>query len=396
MTNLLKNHSSPSPETVALRLLEYCQSQGFAGWDPYDGLNSRLFKACKALDFKYARLVFIQLLKRSPINLRSLLLIPKEQNPKAIALFLSSIVKLVDLGLIPTDHLVTELTEMLLSLASTQNGHVGWGYNFDWQTRGVLVPRGSPNIICTTFAGNALLDAYSRCQDSRLLDAAANAAKYLMDRLYDELSETESCFNYVLQGKERVHNANLLGAAFLCRVSKATQNQSLIEPALKATRFSTNCQKTDGSWDYGEATIQSWTDNFHTGYNLCALRRIGIEANTSEFEPSIRQGLNFYLRNFFTDDGAPKYFHNKLYPIDIHSVAQSIVTLSTFADVDGVLVRKAVKVAEYAIENMWNNKGYFYYQMLPIFKNRISYMRWSQAWMLFALSHMLILLRDPS
>ena len=25
-------------------LLDYCKSQGFKGWDPYDGLNSKVFK----------------------------------------------------------------------------------------------------------------------------------------------------------------------------------------------------------------------------------------------------------------------------------------------------------------------------------------------------------------
>ena len=39
--------------------------------------------------------------------------------------------------------------------------------------------------------------------------------------------------------------------------------------------------------------------------------------------------------------------------------------------------------------HMWNRKGYFYYQVLPFFTNRISYMRWSQAWMLLALATML-------
>jgi hypothetical protein len=38
---------------------------------------------------------------------------------------------------------------------------------------------------------------------------------------------------------------------------------------------------------------------------------------------------------------------------------------------------------------MWSEKGYFYYQVLPLIKNRIAYMRWSQAWMLLALSMLL-------
>jgi hypothetical protein len=231
--------------------------------------------------------------------------------------------------LLKDNELIKELAERLLALASNHEGYTGWGYNFDWQTRGVLVLRGTPNIICTTFAGNALLDAYPHLKDPRLLDTATNAAKFILERLYEEINDSESSFNYYLQGKSRVHNANLLGAAFLCRLSRINENQSLLGPALKATRFSTNRQHPDGSWDYGEAPSQRWIDNFHTGFNLCALRIIGLEANTSEFESHVQRGFDFYLKNFFNSDGAPKYFHDRLYPIDIHCIAQSIITLMT-------------------------------------------------------------------
>jgi len=228
MTDQIRNLSHPSPEDITLKLLEYCKSREWAGWDPYDALNSRLFKTFKFLDFKYFRLALTQLLKRSPINLRPFLLVEKGVNPKGIALFLSSAVKLTKIGLLPDDRLVRELTNRLLELASQNNGYIGWGYNFDWQTRGVLVSKGSPNIICTTFAGNALLDAYSHCGDTCALDAASRAAKFILEKFYYKINDAESCFNYYLQGKAQVHNANLLGAAFLCRLSRAIGDQSFI------------------------------------------------------------------------------------------------------------------------------------------------------------------------
>ena len=85
----------------------------------------------------------------------------------------------------------------------------------------------------------------------------------------------------------------------------------------------------------------------------------------------------------------PRYFHNRTYPIDIHSVAQSIITLLAFRDFDAINVELAHIVANWAMENMWDREGYFYYQVQPFYKNRISYMRWSQAWMLLALSTLL-------
>jgi hypothetical protein len=130
-------------------------------------------------------------------------------------------------------------------------------------------------------------------------------------------------------------------------------------------------------------------DNFHTGYNLCALRSICEYAGTSEFEFHIRRGFEFYRTHFFREDGAPKYFHDRIYPIDIHSVAQSIITLLEFRTLDEGSVKQALSVFEWTMNHMWDRQGYFYYQAFPLFKNKISYMRWSQAWMLLALSNFL-------
>ena len=51
--------------------------------------------------------------------------------------------------------------------------------------------------------------------------------------------------------------------------------------------------------------------------------------------------------------------------------------------------RLAFSVFEWAVDNMWNEKGYFNYQVLAGYQNKISYMRWSQAWMVLALATLL-------
>jgi len=37
---------------TTLKLLAYCQANDWAGYDPYDALNSEIFKALPVLDFK--------------------------------------------------------------------------------------------------------------------------------------------------------------------------------------------------------------------------------------------------------------------------------------------------------------------------------------------------------
>ena len=383
------NEASMTARDTALKLLEYCRANDWAGYDPYDALNSRVFKALPFLNFKMARLVLTQAVKRCPVNLRPLLLVPKSPNPKGIALFLSSSVKLSRIGLLEDGHAIRELAEMLLSLRSPHNPHYCWGYNFDWQTRAELVPEGSPNIICSTFAANALLDAYEYSREPSWLDAALSTAEFILDALFWRDGGSKACFSYTPFGRTEIHNANLLGSAFLCRVSQVTNQKKYLEPALDAARYSVSKQHEDGSWDYGESANQRWIDNFHTGYNLVALKRIKEFGASAEFDASIHKGFKFYKEHFFRADGAPRYFHDKTYPIDIHSVSQSIITLIEFGNSPEENVLLAHSVFNWAMKQMWDNRGFFYFQKHRHYTVRIPFMRWSQAWMLLAITVLL-------
>ena len=375
---------------AVLALLDYCRGQGFAGFDPYDALNSRLFNATPFKHSKICRLIATQGLKRLPFNLRPLLLISKEQNPKALALFLAAGLKLSKLGIPGTENVVGEMVGRLEALRSKGTTYWCWGYSFPWQTRTIIVPRGEPNLVCTAFVAEALLDAYEKTRESRLLDMANSAGQYILKELYWTDADGTASFSYPLPGmRSKVHNANFLGAALLCRLYKHTGYRQSLEPALKIARYSAALQQENGAWVYGEASTQGWADNFHTGYNLCALSAISRDAGTAEFDTRIRKGFEFYRKHFFREDGAPKYFHDRTYPIDIHCVAQSIITLLAFRDVDAINIDLAHIVCNWAMENMRDDAGYFYYQIQPLYKNRISYMRWSQAWMLLALSTLL-------
>ncbi len=85
-------------EPAIYRLFAYCEANHWAGYDPYDALNSRIFEALPFLNSRLPRLALIQAFKRSPINLRPISLVPKTQNPKAIALFLASLITLIRAG----------------------------------------------------------------------------------------------------------------------------------------------------------------------------------------------------------------------------------------------------------------------------------------------------------
>jgi hypothetical protein len=379
-----------TPEVAIVKLLDYCRANDWAGYDPYDATNSRLFETLPFLNSRLPRLVLTQLLKRSPINIRLLLLIPPTQNPKAIALFLSALLKPSKTELADRENLIRLMIDRLIALRSAGVSYWCWGYSFPWQTRTILVPAGAPNLVCTTFVADALLDAYEQRRDSQCLSMAVSAAEYILNELYWTDESSIAGFGYPLPSvRNQVHNANLLAAALLCRVYKHTGEERFFGTAMKVARYSATKQQADGSWYYGEAPSQRWIDNFHTGYNLCALRSISRCVETTEFESCIRRGFEFYRDHFFREDGAARYFHNRTYPLDIHSVAQSIITLLAFRDLDPGSVSKAHSVFQWAMDHMWDDRGFFYYRVLRVCTIRTSYMRWSQAWMLLAISTLL-------
>jgi hypothetical protein len=385
----MANKTSSKPENnlsdLLRKLLVYCRRNDWAGHDPYDALNSKLFDMFPILDSKIPRLVMTQALKRSPVNLRDILAIPKTQNPKALALFLMAFSRMSTEGLPDREDLIKEMIRLIAGKRSLGVSYSCWGYSFPWQTRTIVVPSGAPNLVCTTFVANALFDAYDYCRDSQCLNMALSAAEYILNELYWTEGSAAS-FSYPLPSlRSEVHNANFLAAALLGRAYSRTSDKKFLLPALQVARCSAAKQQADGSWYYGEATSQRWIDNFHTGYNLCALWDLSSHAATTEFDAVIRRGFEFYRRHFFGADGSVRYFHDRTYPIDIHSVAQSIITLLTFKDVDSGNLPLAHSVLQWAVTHMWDDRGFFYYRVLRLHTNRISYMRWSQAWMLLAM-----------
>jgi len=376
---------------VTLKLLSYCQSRNWAGYDPYDALNSKIFKALPFLNSRLPRLALTQALKRSPINLRPVFLISGTQNPKGLALFLQAVMKLSKLGMIEDGGEVVEaLARGIERLRSPNTSFWSWGYSFPWQTRTQLVPAGTPNLVCTLFVAEALLDLFESNGDERYLNMAISAADYFVDELYWTDGDSICSFSYPFpSSRTPVHNANLLAAAFLIRVSQKTGKEKYRTPALNAARYSVRRQRADGSWVYGESDKYGWVDNFHTGFNLCALRSIGENGGGEDFERSLARGFGFYREHFFREDGAPKYFHDRTYPLDVHSAAQSLITLVQLRDLDETNEAMVWKICRWTIANLWQRAGYFCYQKRSWGTIGIPYMRWGQAWMLLALATLL-------
>ena len=392
-----------------IRLKSYCETEDYKGWDPYDGLKSKVANAFLPLKHSaILRLCIIQGFKRCPVNLRRIAMVPKEHNAKGIGLFLQGYCNLYkviekkgvafkELG--TTDEVLRKiryLADLLLQMRSDKMFPVKfhgacWGYNFDWQARRLfLFPAYTPTVVATNFCATALMEAYEVTHDKRYLEVALSAAKFIIEDLHRSEYKDGFLFSYSkLPGNDTVFNASILGSRLLSYCYKYTGNETYKQLARKSIVACCAGQEEDGSWRYGMLPVQKWRDSFHTGYNLDGL--IAYQENTGDnsFDENIAKGFDYYINHFFLDDGTPKYYDNQTYPIDIHCPGQLFVTLSRLHKF-GAFRQTAAKVLQWTIDNMQDPNGYFYYQLKPGMSSKIPYMRWSNAFMFSALSYYLL------
>ncbi len=380
------------------KLKTYCEAQNFAGWDPYDGLNSRVFQATPLKHWDLARLAWIQGFKRSPINFRKLLLVPKEHNAKGIGLFLTAYCNIYKAQQASGKEesgtqneildKINDLANLLISLQSKGYSGACWGYNFDWQARRLfLFPKNTPTVVATTFAASALFRAYEITKNENWLRTALSSANFVLNDLHRTPKKRGFLFSYSpLEGNDTVYNASLLGSKLLSWCYHYSKNENLKASARDSILACTDAQQPDGSWLYGELTTQNWIDSFHTGYNLDALQAYQDFTGDIAFQSHIEKGFRFYIQNFFQDDGTPKYYHNRTYPVDIHCPAQLFVTLRRLNQFE-TYKELAEKVMNRTIGHMQDKRGFFYYQLRRGISSKISYMRWSNAFMFYAMSY---------
>ena len=364
-------------------MLSYIELADYAGYDPYDALNSPLIR-CIGAKNKWVRVGATHLIRRSPVNLRPLFGIQKDHNPKGIGLFLWGYSRLYALT---KEQRYLERIDYILSLLEQlqSKGYSGncWGYNFDWQSWTFMRPKGTPTVVNTSFIGHALLDCYELTGRRQALDMAIPIKAFILDDLHRSGSNGMFCFSYTPVDTEAVHNANLLGASILARLIRYCDDDKLKSAALASLEYSMRHQRDDGSWFYADTNIQGWIDSFHTGFNLQAIRYILDAGLAAKHREAYLKGVEYYAENFFLEDGTPKYYHDRIYPIDIHSPAQAICFFSREGNEYQDLTDRIVN---WMLQNMYSGKGFFYFRKGRLLTNRISYMRWSQAWAFHALT----------
>jgi hypothetical protein len=392
-------------------------ASGYAGIDPFDGLSgSRSLVLARAAgrvlrDPARGRQAVVQAHKRAPVNIRPLTGVRPRRIAKALGLIASGYAALdrAGWGGPARERGLEQLDWLERARVPTGDARAGdapaspfaWGYEFDVQTRWAFYPAGTPNVIATTFVGQAFLDWYELVGDARHLEVARRAVDFVVEQLLVE-DGGRSYFAYVPGNRTLVHNANALAAGFVAAVATAGDAvepvggrddalalaRTVVEPTVAA-------QGPDGLWPYGEGGAIGWVDGFHTAYTIGGLYDVARATGDEALLGVVRRGLAAYIERLFTAGFVPKYTPQKLWPVDIHCASSAIDLFVRLRDLDERCERMARGVTAWTLANMYDGKGGFYYQRTRWYTNRIQYIRWNQAHMFRALSRSLAVASTP-
>lgn len=364
----------------SLRAVEkWVEDHDYMGYEPFDGLSSVLRPL--TFDNLFMERLLQQLVRQSPINLRPLLGVRPQESTKGRGYMgwgYLTMLKVTGDG--SYRDKAAACLGWLAENSSPYYDELSWGNHFDFSSRGGKLPKLEPIIVWTSLIGQACLDAYEQIGDEKYL----NMSRSIMDwisALPREKTASGDCLSYVRYQQSSIHNSNMLGAAFLARGASVTGDGKMMEVARSAMEYSCTRQLEDGAWWYGDAPMYHWVDNFHTGYNLDSLKCYIESSGDETWRDNLVKGLAFFKDNFFEQDGLPKYYHNRAYPVDIQCASQAVTTLALFAEEDPECLELGVKVANWIIDNMQTRKGYFIYRIYPWGRATTPMLHWGQATM---------------
>ena len=387
------NTGSEDLASACMSTLSRGERDGYAGYSKFDALESPLVRA---LSFGWwpLRLLWTQLVTRSPVNLRPLLRVRPGINPEAPALFARANLDCLERGLPgPFAARARACLDWLMTHdASSLGPYHGrcWGYHHAWQSPGFYQPPHYPNCYVTTIVGGALLHGHRVLGQKEYLDAARAAAEFILGDLpvFHEDAE-EKCIAYVpdMRAQFRVINVNALASAMLAQIGASTGEVPLLEQARKLMTFVARRRTSYGAWHYTVNPSQSLVthDNYHTGMILDALLSYEHATGDTRFREDYTIGLDYYRRELFLADGAPKWTNSRVWPHDVHGSAQGTLTFALAGDLE-----TARRIASWGLCCFYKGDGMFAYQRARFVGKRFTLLHWCNGWMARALAALLL------
>ncbi len=352
-------------------------AHGDCSFDPYDGLAAVRMPPGVART-RAGRLAMVQLHKRLPFNGRRLCSIPPTTSAYAVAHFARACLLIARQS---SSGSAARAADARLRWLYANRTSGGWSYPFDVQTRTFHYSRTTPNVVCTAFAANALLDAAETGRQDALAVATDAAGFVLTDLRVRRGGRTY--FAYLPGDRTLIHNGNALAAQLVVRAGRLADRPSMIEAGLEALETTVRAVRPDGSIPYGEGPDLGWIDGHHTGFVVEAMADVAGQVGQRALGPVVEATASFYRRQLFDAEGWPRPRPGARYPVDVIAAAQGI---QTFARLGGSYLTTALSVADFAVRRLRSSSGGFHYQRQRLHLKRVPYARWSDAPMCLALA----------
>ncbi len=364
---------------IALDLNDWFKLNNHKGLDPFQ-LDEKVFGLVNKLPFlSYIRSFLKPFHTRIPTKVFSMN--KGIIHPKALGLAISSNSYLYKET--SRDYLIEEndkLIKMLKKCRSENEVNYCWGHPFSWGDR-PRYPKNIPLVCVTAPIGHWILDFINISGRMEYYEICCSIAENLLEeKKWHNLDSSHSSIFYSDIEKNYTYNGAALVSSFLYRMNQIETNSKWIEKANNLINFIIDEQNLDGSWYYSiemkEKKDKTTIDNRHTGYILEHLAIINSISPTAKLKQKIDKGSEYYIDNLFDED-KPKWSPYQTYPIDIHDVAQAIITLLEIEESS-----RAQSILNFSIEKMFDGKNQFYYKYFKNGRvNKSVFIRWGQAWM---------------
>jgi hypothetical protein len=352
----------------ARMLIANAAERAWRGPDPYDGLLGHWPAVLRR--HALARQAIVQLHARAPIDIRRLY--RRQGHPriaKALGLFAQSALRLQATQ--PDAQTATRGREALELLLADTDSLGAWGYPFDVQTRWSFYPKGSPNVVVTSFAASALVEADRILDDERFRAQATRAAEWVLDKTFNART---GAFSYHEHSDAVIHNANLLAAKVVweCLGEDATARSAVAS----AVERSLSALTPEGMWPYGEGPGLAWQDSFHTGFVLSSL--VALREVDTRVADALERGSRSYATRFFGPQGQAYLWPDRDHPEDAHAAGTGLSALVALGS-QGLVDRSQVALVTERVLRSTLRNGHAIWRRGHRWRTHVTYMRWCDA-----------------
>ncbi|MFB6188268.1 MAG: antibiotic ABC transporter permease [Halapricum sp.] len=377
------------------KTLAYARDRDYTGWDYGDGMSSRLLQWLP-VENKWVNLAVQELVKRPPVNLRPLFLVEQRRSYQGTALFAMAnrnydrLLNAEGESDFRSDFDPLSETEALLDwlLDERIQGYSGFcgGHRHRLQhLDGGIGEPSDPDVVSTSYAVRALLG--NADLDARYADVARSAADFVIEDLRYREVDDGAVINYHMNHDDEIYtiNAGALGARLLLDLYDYFDDPEYFDRAQALLDHIAGLQTDLGGWTYRDPPDSSHLsmDSHHNGFVIESFQRYAELADSDRYAETYDRAMRFY-RTLFEADGAPNFDEYSRFPRDIHASSQGILVFSYAGEFD-----RARRLVEWVRQHLYVGGGRYYFRKQRYYTQRITLMRWCEAWMAYALSEFL-------